>query len=99
MSVRWKSVIGPLVDTTMPSADAGRARGQRPRRALDVDDAHAAAAVRVELRVVAERRDERAVARSRMDEQLALAGGDRTPVESELDHDAMLQRPSGRLSG
>ena len=55
--------------------DAGRARGHRPRRALDVDDAHAAAAVGVELRVVAERRDERAVARGRVDEQLALVGG------------------------
>ena len=86
MSVRWKSVIGPFVETTIPSTHAGRARGQRPRRTLDVDDAHAAAAVRVELVVVAERRDERAVTRGRMDEQLALGRADRPAVERELDH-------------
>ena len=67
-------------------ADVGRARGHRPRRALDVDDAHAAAAVRVELGVVAERRDERAVPRGRVDEQLALGRADRPAVERELDH-------------
>ena len=86
MSVRWNSVIGPFVETTSALGDARRARGQRPRRALDVDDAHPAAAVGVELVVVAQRRDERAVPRGRVDEQLALRRADGPPVEGELDH-------------
>ena len=52
-------------------AHARRAGGQRPGRALDGDDAHAAAAVRLELVVVAERGDQRPVPRGRVDEQLA----------------------------
>ena len=66
--------------------DAGRAGGQRAGRALDVDDAHPAAAVRIELRVVAESRDERPVPCGCVDDELALRRGRRPAVESELDH-------------
>ena len=66
--------------------DAGCTGGQRTRCALDVDDAHAAPAVRVELVVVAERRDERAVAGGRVDQQLPFGRAHRTAVERELDH-------------
>ena len=67
-------------------AHALRAGRNGPRRALEVDEAHAAAAVRVELVVVAERRDEGAVPGGGVHEQLALGGGDALPVEGELDH-------------
>ncbi len=67
-------------------ADTLGAGGHRPRRSLHLDEAHAAAAVRVELVVVAERRDEDAVPCRRMDEQLALGRGHRLAVEGELDH-------------
>jgi hypothetical protein len=33
------------------------------------------------------------VARGRVDEQLALVGGDRAPVERELDHRVIVLRP------
>ena len=82
-----------FVETTMPSRDARRAGRQRPRRALDVDDAHAAAAVGVELVVVAERRDERRrAARRRGRAARPRRRDDRPAVERELDHEAMLQR-------
>jgi hypothetical protein len=69
-----------------PLRDAGGARRQRPRSALDVDDAHPAASVRVELVVVTEGRDERPVPRGRVDEKLALGCADGLPVEGERDH-------------
>ncbi len=65
--------------------DAGGAGGQRSRRALDPDDAHAAAAVRLQLVVVAERRDEDAVPRGGVDEQLALGRAGGLSVERELN--------------
>ena len=55
-------------------------------RALDGDDAHPAAAVGVELVVVAEGGDEDAVARSRVDEELALRRAYDPAVEREIDH-------------
>ena len=76
----------PFVDDDHPLGHARRACGQRARRSLDVHDAHTAPAVRVELVVVAERRDERAVARGGVDEELALVRAHRAPVERELDH-------------
>ena len=71
-----------------PLGDPSRARRHRPRRALDADDAHPAAAVRVELVVVAEGRDEDVVAGERVDEQLALGRGDVAAVDGELDYGA-----------
>jgi hypothetical protein len=68
-----------------PVGDPRRAGGKRTRRALDAHDAHAAAAVGIELVVVAERGDEDTVARGRMDEQLALGRGDLAAVERERD--------------
>ena len=93
MSVRWKSVIGPFVETTMPSvtrvAHAGIGRGAPSTSTTHMRQPPYG----IELRVVAERRDERAVPRGRVDEQLALAARDGAPVEGELDHEVMLQRP------
>ena len=62
VSVRWNCGTDEFVEIDHPLRDACCARRQRPRRALDADDAHPAAAVRVELVVVAERRDEDVVA-------------------------------------
>ena len=71
-----------------PCGDPRCAGGQRPRGALDPDHAHAAAAVGVELRVVAEGRDEDVVAGERVDEQLALGRRDLATVDRERDHPA-----------
>ena len=67
-------------------ADALGAGRHGTRRALHLDEAHAAAAVRVELVVMAERRDKDAVPGRGVDEQLALRRRDGLPVECELDH-------------
>ena len=82
-----------------PFGDAGRAGGQRPRRALDADDAHPAAAVGVELVVVAEGRDEDVVPGERVDEQLALGRGDLAAVECERDHRLHSHRSASISSG
>ena len=68
-----------------PLLDADRARGHRARRALDVDEAHPAAAVGLELVVVAERRRVRAVLAERVQEQLAALGDGLAPVHGEPD--------------
>ena len=78
-----------------PFGYAGGASRHRARRALDVDDAHAAAAVRIELRVVAQGGDERAVSRGRVDEQLPSRRAHRPAVERELDHGVMVIAASG----
>ena len=69
-----------------PLGDSGGAGGHRPRRALDADHAHPAAPVRLELVVVAERRDEDPVPRGCVDEQLALWCANARAVEREVDH-------------
>ncbi len=79
--------------------DACGAGGHRSRRALDVDDAHAAPAVRSELRVVAQRGDERPVPRRRMDDQLPLGRAHRPAVERELDHGCDSSYPQERRTG
>src|SRR5262249_54628509 len=83
--------------------DPRRAGRKRPWRALDADHAHPAAAVRVELRVVAERRDEDVVPRERMDEQLAFGRGDLPAVDRKRDygarHFAFNRVTSARTSG
>ena len=82
------ALVSPFVET----ATATRARRRRARagRSLHLDETHAAAAVRVELVVVAERRDADAVPRRGMDEQLALGRGGRLAVEGELDHSCLI---------
>ena len=76
----------PFVETTIPAVDASGAGGDGAGRALDADDAQAAAAVRLELVVVAEGRDEDAVPGGGVDEQLPLGRARRPAVERELDH-------------
>jgi hypothetical protein len=80
--------------------DPRRAGGQRPGRALHVDHAHPAAAVGVELVVVAEGGDEDAVPGGGVDEELALGRAHRPAVEREGD-DAAHRSPivTGSPSG
>src|SRR4029450_8424828 len=85
-----------------PFRDAGGARRERARRALDADDAHAATPVGIELVVVAKRRDEDPVPRGRVDEELALGRAHLLSVEREADHCALMlmASPSGaKVSG
>ena len=99
VSVFWSCGTCELVETTMPSAtrvaQAGSGRGD----ALDADDAHPAAAVGVELVVVAERGDEDAVAGGRVKEQLAFLGARRAAVEGELDHAVAGSRDGAARAG
>ena len=69
-----------------PLGDGRRAGGDRPRRALDLDDAEPAAAEGAELRVVAERRDRDPVHPRRLEDRHRVGDGDRRAVDRERRH-------------
>ena len=99
VSVRWSCGTDEFVEIAIPSATRVAQAGSGRGRSLDADHAHPAAAVRVELLVVAEGRDEDAVARERVHEQLSLGRGDLAAVERERDYGArhlVLNRATSR---
>ena len=89
-SRRSAASAGVAVRTRMPAASARVAGGVRARLALHLDQADAAAALRREARLVAERRDRDAGAPRGGEDRLARLGRDAPPV----DPGASLTRPA-----